>query len=107
MDALPKKVMSLCLTDRGVVRAGMPVTRDGEQIGWITSGTMVPYYDMDGDTQLDTTGKRAIGFCYVASDVCVGDTVEVDCRGRKLKARIVGRHLKLKSDLYATPILCE
>ena len=111
MDVLPKKVMSLCLTDRGVIRAGMPVYRGGQQIGWVTSGTMVPYFDMEGEDenvkQLETTGKRSIGFCYVSSDVCVGDTVEVDVRGRRLKARIVNRHLKLKSDLYAVPILCK
>ena len=109
MEVLPKKVIGLCLTDRGVIRAGMPVYRGDEQIGWVTSGTMVPYFHMEGDTetQLETTGKRSIGFCYVASDVAAGDSVEVDVRGRRLKAKIVNRHLKLKSEQYAVPIICE
>ncbi len=109
LSVLPKRVLSLALIDRGVMRAGMPIYRGDEQIGWVTSGTMVPYYNMEGEgeeaKQLETTGKRAIGFCYVSSDVATGDVVEVDVRGRRLKAAIVTRHLKLNAPLYATPII--
>jgi len=55
--------------------------------------------------QLDTTGKRAIGLCYIASDVAVGDTVTVDVRGRRLKAVIPSRHLKSLTPPFARPVL--
>ncbi len=34
----------IALLGRGVLRAGMPIYRNDEVIGWVTSGTMVPYY---------------------------------------------------------------
>jgi len=109
MTLIPKTMMSIALTDRGVMRAGMPVYRGDEQIGWVTSGTMVPYYNIEGEgaeaKQLDTTGKRAIGLCYIASDVAVGDTVTVDVRGRRLKAVIPSRHLKSLTPPFARPVL--
>ena len=109
LSVLPKRILSLTLIDRGVMRAGMPIYRGDEQIGWVTSGTMVPYYNTESEgeetRQLETTGKRAIGFCYISSDAAAGDVVEVDVRGRRLKAAIVGRHLKLNAPRYATPII--
>ena len=51
----------------------MPVYRGDRQIGWVTSGTMVPYYRAEGEglqtVILDETAKRAIGLCYIDSDV--------------------------------------
>ena len=109
MDVLPKRIMAIALTDRGVIRAGMPVYRGDEQIGWVTSGTMVPYYQVEGrgaDARLlDTTGKRSIGFCYIASDVSANDPVEVDVRGRRLKAVAVNRHLRFNTPVYAIPLI--
>jgi len=111
LTVLPKRILSIALIDRGVIRAGMPVYRGDEQIGWVTSGTMVPYYHIDGEGEdavlLDKTSKRSIGFCYVSSDVKVGDVVEVDVRGRRLKASIVNRHLRLNTPKYAVPLICE
>ena len=43
LATLPKRVRPIALVDRGVMRHGMAVYRNGEQIGWVTSGTMVPY----------------------------------------------------------------
>lgn len=40
---LPKRIMPIALLDRGVMRAGMPVYQGDTQVGWVTSGTMVPY----------------------------------------------------------------
>lgn len=66
------------------MRAGMPIYRNDEVIGWVTSGTMVPYYRHEGlglaTKILDTTAKRAIGLAYLASDVLEDDLVEVDIR---------------------------
>ena len=106
---LPKCVRLIALTDRGVIRAGMPVYRGEKQIGWITSGTMVPYYRAEGEG-LETViteeiEKRSIGMCYIASDVLDGDTVEVDVRGKRLKGVIVNRHLDTMAPPYARPIV--
>ena len=100
-----KKVVPIALVDRGVIRAGMDVYRDGVHIGWVTSGTMVPYYQFDGDTILDKTGKRSIGFAYIDSSVTMEDTIEVDVRGKRLKARRVAKHMDQTQPPYGRAVL--
>lgn len=102
----PKKVFQVELRDRGVMRGGMDVYRDGVHVGWITSGTMVPYYNFDEEGNiLDTTGKRAIGFAYLDSSVTKEDALEVDVRGKKLKAVVVSRHMRQDLPPFDRPVL--
>ena len=105
---LPKHVVPVALVDRGVIRAGMDVYCNGEHAGWITSGTMVPYYNFDEEGNiLDTTGKRSIGFAYISSNIVKGDTVEIDVRGKLLKANVVGIHMKQNQPPYGRPVLIK
>ncbi len=109
MSDLPKKVAPIALLDRGVMRAGMEIFRDGRQVGWVTSGTMIPYYKTSGEgiaTEiLEENAKRAIGMCYVDADILPDDEVEVDVRGRRLKAVIAERHMSVGAPPYARPLL--
>ena len=106
---LPKVIKPIVLLDRGVMRGGMPVYRGDEQIGWVTSGTMVPYYVSEGEgletVITDEVAKRAIGTCYIASDVLEDDIVEVDIRGKRLKAAIPARHMSVTAPPYARPLI--
>ena len=106
--AVPRRIKAIELVDRGVMRAGMEVYRDGKFIGWITSGTMVPYYLTEGegaDTVLtDQVQRRAIGLCYVDSELRKGDIVEVDVRGKRLKARIKLHHIKTGESRVVIPV---
>ena len=104
MSILPQRVVAVALTDRGVMRAGMDVYVGDEMVGYITSGTMVPYYKSQ-EVDCTETGKRAIGFAYVSSNLTVGDTIEVDIRGKRAKAVIVSTHLKVRTPPYAIPVL--
>ena len=105
-NGTPKKVFPIALTDRGVMRAGMDIYKDGEHIGWVTSGTMVPYYHFDEDGNiLDTTGKRSIGFAYIDADVSMDDVIEIDVRGKRLKARRVVKHMDQNNPPYGRAIL--
>ena len=54
---------------------------------------------------LEASGKRAIGLCYIDSDVLVDDTVEVDIRGKRLKAVIPARHMSVGAPPFARPLL--
>jgi len=107
--ALPRRILPIALLDRGVMRAGMAVYRGEKQVGWVTSGTMVPYYIAEGEgletVITEETAKRAIGLCYVDSDVLTDDVVEVDIRGRRLKAVIPARHMSVGAPPYARPLL--
>ena len=93
-NGTPRKVVPVALTDRGVMRAGMDVYKDGIHIGWVTSGTMVPYWQLDeAGEMLDKSGKRSIGFAYIDADVTREDVIEIDVRGKRLKARRVAKHM--------------
>ena len=111
MAALPKRVRPIALVDRGIMRHGMEVYRNGEMIGWVTSGTMIPYFMTEGEGEnvklLDETGKRAIGICYIASDVPVNGEVEVDVRGKRLKAVIPSKHITNNVPPYVVPVLAK
>ncbi|MBO4929353.1 MAG: glycine cleavage system aminomethyltransferase GcvT [Clostridia bacterium] len=106
---LPKRVMPICLVDRGVIRAGMPVYKDGQEVGWITSGTMVPYFNEEGSGLstkiLGTSSKRSIGLAYLHSPIQREDYVEVDVRGKRLKAVIPHYHMRVDAPPYARPII--
>ena len=111
MAALPKRVRPIALVDRGVMRHGMAVYRNGEQIGWVTSGTMIPYFMTEGEGAdvklLAETGKRTIGICYIASDVPVNGEVEVDVRGKRLKVVIPSKHITNNVPPYVVPVLAK
>ena len=101
-----KKVVSIALVDRGVIRGGMDVYAGDKHIGWVTSGTMVPYYNFDENGNiLETTGKRSIGFAYIDSSLALGDTVEVDVRGKRLKAAIVSKHMIQNEPPYGKAVI--
>ncbi len=105
-NGTPRKAVSVALIDRGVMRGGMDVYLGEKHIGWVTSGTMVPYYCFDeAGNILDTTGKRSIGFCYIDSDVTEEDIITVDVRGKRLKARIVPRHMIQNQPPYGRAVI--
>ena len=109
LDVLPRSIRSIALLDRGVIRAHMPVYRGDEQIGWVTSGTMVPYFRAEGEgletVITDDDAKRSIGMAYIASDVLEDDVVEVDVRGKRLRAVVVACHMRSDAPPYARPIV--
>ena len=101
-----RKVVPVALVDRGVMRAGMDIYKDGAHVGWVTSGTMVPYYHFDENGNiLDTTGKRSIGFAYLDSGISLDDMVEIDVRGKRLKAKLVSQHMDQKNPPYGRAVI--
>ena len=104
-NALPLRIRPICLTGKGVLRAGFPVMKDGKEVGYVTSGTMVPYYVMDGDVQTDTVAKRSIGFALLREDIVAGDTITVDIRGRAVDAVVVAKHINNRVPPVAIPVV--
>ncbi len=106
---LPRRILPITLLDKGVMRAGMPVYKGGKQIGFVTSGTMVPYYRHEGEglqtVILEETAKRSIGLAIVDSDTLEDDEVQVDVRGKRLKAVIAPYHMRVDAPPFARPIL--
>ena len=65
----------ILLEERGVLRPGLPVYLDGEQISELTSGSLSPIL------------KRGIGLSYL--DLAVGTTVNIMIRNKQLKGRVI------------------
>jgi aminomethyltransferase len=75
---VPRKLVGLEMTDAGIARGGYPIFAQGERIGEVTSGTKSP------------TLQKAIAMAYVRTDhATVGNSVEVEIRGRRARARVV------------------
>jgi len=108
---LPRIIMPLTIVEKGVARSGFKVFSGEKHVGYITSGTTVPYYIFEGEGILsrptEATGMRSIGLGFVDSNLRVSDTVDVDIRGKKVKALIVPFHLRSEASPYARPILRE
>ncbi len=101
-----KKIVPIALLDRGVMRGGMDIYQNDKHIGWVTSGTMVPYYHFDENGSiLDTTSKRSIGFAYLDSSVTKEDIFHIDVRGKRLKARIVEKHMDQTQPPYGRAVI--
>ncbi|MEC9290914.1 MAG: glycine cleavage system aminomethyltransferase GcvT [Pseudomonadota bacterium] len=84
-QGLKKKRVGLTLVDKGIAREGAAIfSEDGEEIGKVTSGGFSP------------TLERAIAMGYVSTSHSAMNTpVEIDVRGRKLKAKVSSlNHLK-------------
>jgi aminomethyltransferase len=108
---LPRRIMTVALTEKGVIRAGYPVFREGKPVGFITSGTMVPYWETVGEGiashMTGAKGLRSIGLALLNSDLYEGDAIEVDIRGKRTRAIIVPYHLRSEAPPYARAILWD
>jgi aminomethyltransferase len=108
-DHLPRLVQPIALLDKGVARNGSRVFKDDEPVGYVTSGTMVPFWEFHGiglDSKIsDEKGMRAIGLALLDCRLKERDQVEIDIRGRRVKAMVVPYHLRSEAPPYARSIL--
>ncbi|MBN1418608.1 MAG: glycine cleavage system protein T, partial [Planctomycetes bacterium] len=106
---LPRRIKPIALVEPGVARAGAKVFREGTHVGYVTSGTTVPLWTVEGEglasTFTDTKQLRSICLGYIDSELRRGDRVTIDVRGTDLEALIVPYHLRSEAPPYARPIL--
>src|SRR5262245_48003852 len=75
---LTRKLAPFEMRDRAIGRHGYPVTKNGQQVGIVTSGTQTPFL------------KKAIGMAMVPVDMTTAGTVlEIEVRGRAVPAEVV------------------
>lgn len=108
---LPRMTRTVALTGRGVARAGSTVTRNGKPVGWITSGTMVPYWRIEGEglaTHLtDEHDLRSISLAFIDSDVLEDERLTIDIRGKTVEAVVVPYHMRSDAPPYARSIVYD
>jgi aminomethyltransferase len=76
MAGVPRRIICLEVTGRGIARQGARVLADGRDVGLVTSGTFSP------------TLKKPLAMALVDASVSGGE-LAVDVRGRPLACRIV------------------
>jgi aminomethyltransferase len=108
-EALPRLIQPVAVAGRGVAREGNPVFKEDRSVGYVTSGTMVPYWLFDGDDMSSRPTKeramRAICLAYMDCDVLEDDEITIDVRGKSVKAVVVPYHLRSEAPPFARPIL--
>jgi aminomethyltransferase len=109
MTDLPRIIQPVAVTGRGVARAGFKVSRNGRHVGWITSGTMVPYWTFEDrgllSRQTNEHPLRSICLAYLDSDIVEDDKLSIDIRGKSVEAVVVPFHLRSEAPPYARPIV--
>ncbi|MDA8441043.1 MAG: glycine cleavage system aminomethyltransferase GcvT [Peptococcaceae bacterium] len=77
-DGINRKIVGFAMLDRGIPRSHYPVAVNGQEIGFVTSGSYSPSLD------------KNIGLGLVDTKFAtVGQEIEVIVRGKGLKAKIV------------------
>ena len=108
---LPRTIQPVAVAGRGIARAGAGVFKGGKRIGWVTSGTMIPYWVFeDSGLVSEMTGKhqlRSVCMACLDSDIIEDDRVTVDIRGKSVDAVVVPYHLRSEAPPYARPIVYE
>lgn len=110
LDALPRVIVPVAITGRGIARAGSEVYRGGRLVGHITSGTMVPFWDTKGDgiasMLTDNIDKRAIALALVDADVVSGDQLEIRIRKNMApEGVVVPYHMRAEAPPTARAIM--
>ena len=72
-----RKVVGLEMVGRGIARDGYPVKKDGNVVGYVTSGSYSPSL------------KKNLGLALVSMDVAVDDKIAVEIRGKDVEAVVV------------------
>ncbi len=111
MADLPRRVVPLALIDKGVARGESKVFRGESLVGYVTSGTMVPYWKTDGEGVASRLtgekGRRAIALALLDSDLHEGDGVEIEIRGKRCRAVIVPYHLRSEAPPFARAVTVD
>ena len=108
---LRRRIRLFALMDKGVARQDDRIFIDEKEVGVVTSGTMIPYWEFidEGVTMRisDEIKRRPIGIAYVDIGLRIGQEVTIKVRNRVLRARIVSWHGRTEAPPHFHPILVD
>jgi len=108
-EALPRMVMPLAITGKGIAREGYRVFCNGRHVGFVTSGTSVPYRLGTGsglDGRFETKSKkRPIALALIDSNIQESDTLEIEIRKKMCEAVVVACHMSSQAPPYVRAIV--
>ncbi len=108
IEALPRLIMPVAISGRGIAREGYEVLKDGTPVGFITSGTMVPFWTTEGEgiasAFTEKEDKRAIAMALLDADVVLGDKLDIKIRKKTASAIVVPYHMRAEAPPNARAI---
>lgn len=91
-DGPARKLVGIEVLERGIPRPHYPIYAEGVQIGEVTTGTQSP------------TLKRNLGLALIDSKyAALGTPLEIEIRGKKLKAEVVKTPFHKRTRTSKTP----
>jgi len=101
IENLPRIIRNVAITGKGIARAHDKIFKNDKCVGFVTSGTMVPYFK---NTQHEKA-FRPIALALLDCNLKKNDIIEVRIRNNKTPALIVASHLRKNSPPYTEPII--
>ncbi len=106
--ALPKIVMPIAVTGKGIAREGYKIFKNDLHVGYVTSGTMVPYLVGSGQglfAQFEEKPKRrSLALGLIDAAINDGENLEIEIRKKRVAARVVPYHMRSEAPPYLRSI---
>ncbi|MCK4467884.1 MAG: glycine cleavage system aminomethyltransferase GcvT [Desulfobacterales bacterium] len=108
LDHLPRLIMPVAIVAKGVARAGFKVFHQDRHVGYVTSGTMVPFWQSLGTgVSFRLTKEKSLrGICLALldSNLVKGDELQIEIRNKRTRAVIVPYHMRSETPPFARAI---
>ncbi|MCK4768585.1 MAG: glycine cleavage system protein T, partial [Desulfobacula sp.] len=105
---LPKIVMPLAITGKGIAREGYKVFLKDRHVGYITSGTMIPYQEPEGSGLnsefKEDPKRRAVSLALVNSSILEGETLQIQIRKKQCDSIVVPYHMSSEAPPFVRSI---
>jgi len=111
INDLPRIIQPIAVAGRGIAREGAKVFKGDKHVGYVTSGTMVPMWPVEGEglysAQTDQHQLRSICLGYINSDIIEDEKLTIQIRGKAVDAVVVPYHMRSDAPPYSRPIIFD
>jgi aminomethyltransferase len=108
LSALPRMVMPLAVTGKGIAREGYRVFSKDKHVGYITSGTMIPFQEPEGSGLeaefSQEPGRRAVALALIDADILEGETLDIEIRKKRCPSVVVPYHMSSEAPPFVRSI---
>jgi aminomethyltransferase len=108
---LPRMSQPIAVAGRGIAREGARVFKGDKHVGFVTSGTMIPMWGVEGEglesAQTEQQQLRSICLGYIDSDIVEDEKLTIEIRGKRVDAVVVPYHMRGDAPPYARPIIFD
>ncbi|MCL1804261.1 MAG: glycine cleavage system aminomethyltransferase GcvT [Eubacteriaceae bacterium] len=109
IEALGQVIRPFTATGSGIARAGDKVFLGDRHVGFVTSGTIAPYFEWEGygiNSQVtQQTKRRSIGLMLIDAECITEERFEAEIRGKRTPIALVSYHIRSDAPPYSRPIV--